>query len=97
MAHVDIQKYSQHPDGYTEYFILVSYLGSDWSIKRRFSDFVSLHEHMKQAGYDLLAELPARNWWQRFDPFVLQQRLKELQVCAFTNIFSLDVLLVNII
>jgi hypothetical protein len=81
MAHVDIQKYTAHPDGYTEYFIIVSYLGKQWSIKRRFSDFVSLDEACHRLKFEVDATLPARNWWQRFDPFVLQQRQKDLQVC----------------
>ena len=81
MAHVDIQKYSSHPDGYTEYFMIVSFLGQQWSVKKRFSDFVDLDSYMKQKRITIPVELPARNWWQRFDPFVLQQRQKELQVC----------------
>jgi len=83
MAHVDIQKYSAHPDGYTEYFIIVSFLGKNWSIKRRFSDFVTLEEACFRLNLVIGVGLPARNWWQRFDPYVLQQRQKDLQVCMY--------------
>ena len=82
MAHVDLQKYSTHAEGYTEYFMIVSFLGSQWSIRKRFSDFVKLDTYIKQRNIPLSAELPARTWWQRFDPFVLQQRQKDLQVCS---------------
>ena len=87
MATADVQKYISNPEGFTEYFIIISYLGTSWSIKKRFSDFVNLHTYLKDIKKCInLNELPARNWWQRFDPYVLDQRRKDLQVYIYINI-----------
>lgn len=80
----DIQKYGMN-DGHTEYFIKVMYLGQQWAIRKRFSDFAELDSYLRGQGHELVVELPSRNWWSRFDPYVLVQRQKELQVRAIRS------------
>lgn len=75
----DIQKYNI-ADGHTEYFIKIMYLDRQWPLRKRFSDFVELDKYLRVRGFEIICQLPEKNWWSRFDPFLLLQRQKELQI-----------------
>jgi hypothetical protein len=76
-AHV--QKNSLNKDGFTEYFILILYKGSEWAIRKRYSDFVQFDLYLQQSGYDVQYKLPEKNFWSRLDPTLISKRMTELQ------------------
>ncbi len=76
-AHV--QKNSLNKDGFTEYFILIVYKGSEWGIRKRYSDFVKFDEYLQQSGYIVHYKLPEKVFWSRLDPTLISKRMTELQ------------------
>ena len=76
-AHV--QKNSLNKDGFTEYFILILYKGSEWGIRKRYSDFVQFDLYLQQSGYEVFHKLPEKNFWSRLDPTLISKRMVELQ------------------
>ncbi len=76
-AHV--QKNSLNKDGFTEYFIVILYKGSEWAIRKRYSDFVQFDLYLQQSGYDVQYKLPEKNFWSRLDPTLISKRMTELQ------------------
>eukprot|EP01033_Poteriospumella_lacustris_P007773 gene7772-5591_t len=87
----EIQKFSHHQDGYVEYFIKVVHNGRIWGIRKRFSHFVQLHEHLLKHGYTVDAVLPKKSW-KKFDETRLKKRLKALQeyIDCLLRTFSLS-------
>eukprot|EP01038_Epipyxis_sp_PR26KG_P005912 gene5912-8155_t len=81
---VHIQKYSKNArTRHIEYYIVVSFHGRQWSIKKRFSHFLHLHRYLcKQSQLDeniTNFKFPVKvSWWLSNDN-LLQNRLKELQ------------------
>lgn len=77
----DIQKYGRNRDGFVEYFIRVVHNGRIWGVKKRFSEFVQLHEYLQKSGYTLPASLPKKTTvWKKVDEKLLKKRSKELQL-----------------
>ena len=77
---VHVQKYIKNEErGHIEYFIKVFYNGKQWGIWKRYSEFLLLHEYLHRDGNICDYKLPERDWWNRFDPNILNRRLKELQ------------------
>jgi hypothetical protein len=75
----NVQKYSKNEHGHVEYFIKVFYNGKEWCIWKRYRDFVKFDE-LLQRDYNISTyKLPARRWWNRYDPELLNYRMKELQ------------------
>ena len=74
-----VQKY-ENINGYTEYFIKVVYNGYEWGIRKRYSDFVRIDDYLRNVeGYEISYVLPEKNFWSRFDPFLINTRMGELQ------------------
>ena len=80
LASAHIQKYSKNPEGHTEYFIKVFYLGKEWAIRKRYKDFVKFEEFFKGSGFCTMEyTLPPKTWWNKNKKSTLYKRQKELQ------------------
>ena len=79
----NVQKNSLNKDGYTEYFLLILYKGSEWGIRKRYSDFVKFDRYLQESGYEIAYKLPEKNFWSRFDDTLISKRMVELQ--AYLN------------
>jgi len=75
----NVQKNSLNKDGFTEYFILILYKGSEWGVRKRYSDFVKFDEYLQQSGYAVHYKLPEKVFWSRLDPTLISKRMAELQ------------------
>jgi hypothetical protein len=75
----NVQKNSLNKDGFTEYFIVILYKGSEWGIRKRYSDFVKFDEYLQQSGYAVHYKLPEKVFWSRLDPTLISKRMVELQ------------------
>jgi len=75
----NVQKNSLNKDGFTEYFIVILYKGSEWGVRKRYSDFVKFDEYLQQSGYDVHYKLPEKVFWSRLDPTLISKRMTELQ------------------
>ncbi len=78
-ASAHVQKYSLSPEGHTEFFLKIFYLGREWGIKKRYRDFLLFDEYLKKSGIYVEFNLPPKVWWNRFDTTLLLQRQKALQ------------------
>lgn len=76
----DIQYYQRNRDGIVEYFIKVVHNGKEWIIKRRYSEFAKLHEHLLKDGYRIEAKFPAKVMWKKNDKKILNRRLDDLRI-----------------
>jgi hypothetical protein len=76
-AHV--QKYSLNPEGYTEFFIKISYIGKEWGLKKRWRDVVHFDSCLHKSGLYVNFALPEKTWWNRFDNTLLSQRQTAIQ------------------
>lgn len=87
----EIQKYSHHQDGYVEYFIKVVHNGRIWGVRKRYSHFVQLHDHLIKQGYIVDTPLPKKSW-KKFDEARLKKRLKALQeyIDSLLRVYSLS-------
>ena len=79
-ASAHVQKYSLSPEGHTEFFLKIFYLGREWGIKKRYRDFLLFDEYLKKNGVHVEFDLPPKVWWNRFDTTLLTQRQKSLQL-----------------
>jgi hypothetical protein len=75
----DIQKFQKNSQGSIEYFIKVVFNGREWSIRKRYSDFLTLDKFLRKDGWDVQIELPPKTWWKKYDKRLLAQRCKDLQ------------------
>ena len=91
MASVHVQKYTKTTEGHTEFFLKVSYLGREWGIHKRYSDFLHFDDYLKAMGIIVPYELPPKTWWNRFDSTLLAARLKALQ--GYMNVLLGSVIL----
>lgn len=75
----EIQKYSRHRDGHIEYFIKVIHNGKIWAIRKRFSEFLQLHEYLLKSGFEFDGTLPKKTLWKKDDENKLKKRCRALQ------------------
>ena len=92
-ASAHIQRFSTNSEGRTEYFINVIYLGSQWAIRKCFSDFSHFNSVLKSRELTIPVDLPEKSWWNKFNPDFLNQRKKTLQ--AYLNTLLQNVELDN--
>eukprot|EP01039_Chlorochromonas_danica_P005564 gene5564-6126_t len=78
-ASAEIQRYDRNRDGYVEYFIKVVHNGREWSIKKRYKEFATLHEFLLKNEMEIPYPLPAKYAFRRHDEKMLRLRRKELQ------------------
>lgn len=80
MDSAKIIRYQNNSAGFTEYSINVMYLGQNWLVKKRFSDFTAVDAALKASGVTLDAALPQKGWFSKFDVAFLLNRARALQV-----------------
>ena len=75
---------------YTEYHIKVtSSNGESWLIRRRYSEFRDLHDHLRLKYGDQLPAMPGKRLWGNQDPAFVKERQDGLQR-YMDGVFSLD-------
>ncbi|RYG97967.1 hypothetical protein EON65_52060, partial [archaeon] len=78
-ATAEIQWYDRTRDGVVEYFIKVNYNGTQWSIKKRYSEFSVLNDYLIKNHVEIPVELPPKYTFRRHDNKMLAKRRKQLQ------------------
>eukprot|EP01031_Cornospumella_fuschlensis_P028541 gene28541-34453_t len=78
-ATAEIQWYDRTRDGVVEYFIKVNYNGTQWSIKKRYSEFSVLNDYLLKHNVEIPVELPPKYTFRRHDSKMLAKRRKQLQ------------------
>jgi PX domain len=81
LASAHIQKYSITPEGHVEYFIKVVYIGKEWPLRKRYSDFSKFDSIVRSQKSDMPVELPPKRRlkFNSIDPEFLAKRLQLLQ------------------
>lgn len=76
----DIQYYQRNRDGIVEYYIKIVHNGREWIVKKRYSEFAKLHEHLMKDGFDIKAKFPQKVMWKKNDKKILNKRFDELRL-----------------